>query len=94
MTTNTDREPLTVADLVSLPIEELPPTIDSALAAEAFGVSYWHLLNQAKAGTAPVTPLRLGRNIRWPTAAVLRALGHDIGTSHETGVDAQVHQIA
>jgi hypothetical protein len=54
---------------------ELPPTLDGHQVADLFGISYWSLLGQVRAGTCPVTPLRLGRKIKWSTASVLRALG-------------------
>lgn len=58
-------------------VDDLPPTLDGHQAAELLGCSYWHLLELVKRGEAPVEPLRLGRSLRWPTAAVLRALGID-----------------
>ncbi len=55
----------------------LPPTIDGRLAADVLGCSYWSLLEQVKAGTCPVEPLRLGARLRWSTVAILRAVGID-----------------
>lgn len=56
----------------------LPPTLTSAQAAELLGVSVDHLWSLARAGEAPVTPLRLGRTYRWPTARLLALLGLDV----------------
>jgi len=58
-------------------LRDLPPTLDGHQTAEILGCSYWSLLEQAKAGTCPVKPLHLGRNLRWPTVAVLRVVGID-----------------
>ncbi len=63
---------------------ELPPTLDGRQTAELFGCSYWSILDQAKAGTCPVQPLKLGRKLRWSTVAVLRVLGVE-PMSSETG---------
>lgn len=51
------------------------PTIDGHETARILGCSYWSLLEQVKAGTCPVEPLRLGRKLMWPTAKVLAAVG-------------------
>lgn len=56
-------------------VANLPTVLDGHAAADAFGVSYWHLLELVKKGEAPVEPLRLGRRLVWPTARVLDALG-------------------
>jgi hypothetical protein len=58
-------------------LRDLAPTLNGHLTAEILGCSYWSLLEQVKAGTTPVEPIRLGRNLRWPTIAVLRAVGVD-----------------
>lgn len=58
-------------------IAALPPTLDGHQVAEMLGCSYWSLLEQVKAGKAPVEPIHLGRNLRWPTVAVLRVVGID-----------------
>jgi predicted DNA-binding transcriptional regulator AlpA len=55
----------------------VPPTLDTATAAEMFGVGKDHLYNLVRSGEAPIEPLRLGRTIRWPTARVLDLLGLD-----------------
>jgi hypothetical protein len=67
-----DHRRLTLGDL-----RDLPPTLDGHQVAEILGCSYWSLLEQVKAGTCPVEPLRLGRSLRWPTVAVLRLIGVD-----------------
>ncbi len=56
-------------------LADLPPTLDGHRTAEILGCSYWSLLEQVKAGVCPVEPIRLGRNLRWPTATVLRTIG-------------------
>lgn len=56
-------------------LQDLPPTLDGRTTAQIWGCSYWSLLDQVKAGTCPVKPLRLGRKLRWPTTLVLRAVG-------------------
>jgi excisionase family DNA binding protein len=56
---------------------ELPPTLTTAEAADLLGVSRDHLWALARAGEAPVAPLRLGRSYRWPTARLLDLLGLD-----------------
>lgn len=43
--------------------------------AEVWGCSAWTVYQQAKAGTLPVAPLRLGRLLRWPAAAVYASVG-------------------
>ena len=58
-------------------LHDLPPTLDGHQTAEIFGCSYWSLLEQVKTGTSPVEPIRLGRNLRWATVAVLRVVGVD-----------------
>ncbi len=58
-------------------LADLPATIDARQLADLFGCSYWSVLEQVKAGTCPVAPLRLGRKLRWSTAAVLRLLEAD-----------------
>jgi hypothetical protein len=67
-----DHGRLTLDDL-----RDLPPTLDGRQVAEILGCSYWSLLEQVKFGRCPVEPLRLGRNLRWPTVAVLRVIGID-----------------
>ncbi len=53
----------------------LPATVDTREAAAWLGVHSECLYDAAKAGTAPVVPLRVGRRLRWPTALLLEALG-------------------
>lgn len=64
-------------------LANLPATMDARQFADLFGCSYWSVLQQVKAGTCPVAPLRLGRKLRWSTAAVVRAL--DAGDLAERG---------
>jgi predicted DNA-binding transcriptional regulator AlpA len=53
----------------------LPPTLNTEQAADLFGVGVDHLWKLAREGRAPVEPLRLGRALRWSTAACLRSVG-------------------
>lgn len=53
----------------------LPAALTTDQAAELLGVSPDLLWRLARDGEAPVEPLRLGRVIRWPTAALLDLLG-------------------
>ncbi|MDQ3641493.1 MAG: hypothetical protein M3450_08535 [Actinomycetota bacterium] len=64
----------------------LPTTIDGHQVAELWGCSYWSVLDQVKAGTCPVAPLRLGRKLRWPTAMVLASVGIE-GSGHPSLAD-------
>jgi hypothetical protein len=66
-------------------VAALPLTLTTEEAAEVYGCSPDHLWGLARAGTAPVEPLRLGRALRWPTAAVLRSVGLD--PRNEDGAD-------
>lgn len=50
-------------------------TYSSAETAALFGVSYTTLNEQVKAGTFPVTPVRIGRQYKFPKADVDRLLG-------------------
>jgi hypothetical protein len=78
-----------------LPNPNDEPTIDGHRTAEIFGCSYWSLLEQVKAETAPVMPLRLGRKYRWPTSAVLRAVGLESerdGGAATNGAPASPHE--
>jgi hypothetical protein len=63
-----------IADLSSL-----APTMSTAEAAEVFGVHVNHLWKLAREGRAPITPLKLGHALRWPTLAVLRCVGVEPG---------------
>ena len=60
-------------------LDQLPPVLESVQVAEMLGVSVDHLWAMAREGTAPVTPLRLGRVLRWPTAPLLKVLGCEPG---------------
>lgn len=52
-----------------------PPTVATDVVAGWWSCSPELLQRQAAAGELPVTPLRLGRRLRWPTAAVAGAAG-------------------
>jgi hypothetical protein len=75
VTTGMRRGEVAVLHLVTLDMDNLPPTLTTRGAAELFGISYWLLRQEVERGTCPVTPLRFGHRVRWPTAAVLQALG-------------------
>lgn len=65
--------------IADLDVGSLPPTLDTAAVADLLGVNRETLYDAVRAGASPVTPLRLGRCLRWPTAAVLVLLGIDRG---------------
>ena len=48
-------------------------------AAALFGVSEWAWYQSARRGDCPVMPIRVGRRLLWPKAAVDRLLGLDGG---------------
>jgi hypothetical protein len=56
-------------------LPSLPTTLDAGQTADIYGVSKWQLYELVKAGSCPVAPIRLGRRMVWPTAAVLRSIG-------------------
>lgn len=56
-------------------LDALPPTLDAQQVAGILGCSVWCLYETVKRGECPVAPLHLGRKLRWPTAAVLHAVG-------------------
>ncbi len=58
-------------------IRDLPAVLTTEQAADLLGVGKDHLWALARAGSAPVQPLRLGRALRWPTAPLLALLGLD-----------------
>ena len=70
---------------------QLPTTIDGHQVAELWGCSYWSVLEQVRAGTCPVEPLRLGRKLRWPTALVLLSVGIHPTSEREEGGPKAVH---
>lgn len=54
----------------------LPPVLTTQEVADLTRSTPGHWWKMAREGTAPITPLRLGgRQIRWPTAPLLVALG-------------------
>ncbi len=65
----------TVAD-----VEALPVALTTEEAASLLGVSVDHLWSLARAGEAPIDPLKLGRAYRWPTAPLLALLGLSPGS--------------
>lgn len=56
-------------------LDALPATLNTSQAAELLGISRDHLWALARAGDAPIEPLRLGRALRWPTARLAALLG-------------------
>lgn len=52
-------------------------TYSQAETAALIGVSYTTINELVKAGTSPVTPLKVGRQYRFPKATVDRMLGLD-----------------
>ena len=65
---------------------DLPPTLTTEQAAEIWGISTDHLWALARRGAAPVTPLRLGRKLVWPTAAVLHSINIDTDAPDDADV--------
>lgn len=62
-------------------VRSLPPALSTDEAARLLGVTREHLWKCAREGTAPVPFLRLGkRQLRWPTAPILRVLGIEDGS--------------
>lgn len=64
------------------------PRLDSATYSLAdlaglLDVSYTSLQEQARAGTLPVEPIRVGRQYRFPRAVVDRLLGIDADASRD-----------
>lgn len=56
-------------------VQTLPTTLKADQVAEVWGCSTWAVYAMVKEGTCPVAPLKLGRNLRWGTAPVLRSVG-------------------
>ena len=54
-----------------------PETLNASELAERLGCSEWLVYSMVRAGTCPVTPIRLGRRLVWPKAAVDRLLAGD-----------------
>jgi hypothetical protein len=57
-----------------LDLEILPPLLDGRQLALLLDCSYWSVMEGAKRGDLPIVPLRIGRLVRFSTAAVLRVL--------------------
>lgn len=72
---------MNLADLAGL-----PPTLSTREAAEVLGVGVDHLWSLARSGESPVAPLRLGKRLRWPTVAVLRAVGVEVSVTDAAAV--------
>ena len=68
--------------MTSLPDPAEQPTLTSAEFAELLRVPVAQIWKLAREERAPVAPIRLGRSIRWPTAAVVALLA---GTQREMG---------
>ena len=66
-----------LAELAEL-AQDMPPTLDAETVAGLFGQGTDSLYDQVRAGTCPVTPLKLGRRYRWPTVKILEALGVEV----------------
>lgn len=58
-------------------VADLPVMLTTKEAAQLLGVGQDHLWALARAGTAPVQPLKLGRIYRWPTGPLLALAGLD-----------------
>ena len=43
--------------------------------AQLLGVSEWSVYEAVRSGTIPFQPIRIGRRIIWPRAAIDKALG-------------------
>ena len=55
----------------------MPATYTAAEVAELLGVSTWSIYAAVKEGNCPVAPIKVGRRLVWPKAAVDRLLGLD-----------------
>lgn len=56
---------------------DLPPTVDTAVAAAVLDVSCDAAYRAARNGSAPVRIVRLGRSVRWATSDLVALLGYD-----------------
>ncbi len=61
-------------------LRDLGPTMRADQVAALWGCSAWSVYAMRKAGTLPVEPLSLGRNLVWPTVQVLSSIGIDAVT--------------
>lgn len=50
-------------------------TYDAGQVADLLGVSTWAIYESVRRGECPVDPIRVGRRLVWPRAAVDRLLG-------------------
>lgn len=57
---------------------KLAPTLGVREVAELWGVARWAVYEHATDGRLPVSPIRVGRALRWPTALVLASVGLDV----------------
>jgi predicted DNA-binding transcriptional regulator AlpA len=74
-------------------LADLPPTLSTEQAAQVFGVGVDHLWALARAGTAPVEPVRLGRRLRWPTTLVMRSVGVDVTDESPSASVVQLREV-
>ncbi len=58
-------------------LRSLPPTLTAEEAGAFWSLSAWSVYEATKRGDVPVEPIRIGRSLRWATAAVLRSIGID-----------------
>lgn len=71
----------------------LPLTVDTRVAADWLGISPDHLWALVRNDDPPITPLRVGRKLRWPTAPLLVLLGIDLSATAPTVEPDQVSSI-
>lgn len=58
-------------------LADLGPTMSTQQVAKLYGVTPDTLYASVRNGTPPVPVIRIGRAVRWPTAAVLASIGLD-----------------
>jgi predicted DNA-binding transcriptional regulator AlpA len=56
-----------------------PATLRAEEVADRFGISTWALYESVRRGDCPVTPIKVGRRLLWPTAQIDRLLGLNDG---------------
>ena len=57
-------------------VGDVPVVLDAEQLAELAGVSAWSIYEGVRRGDSPFAHVRVGRTIRFSTAAALRVLGH------------------
>jgi len=67
---------------MTINLDDLPATLTTHEVAELTRTTADHWWKLARDGTAPLQPLRLGRQLRWPTRPILELLGVDPGTTN------------